>query len=52
MLIAGEGRLSSRIGMDAVLSLRSKGLVMPILDGSPASACYQHLKNIPLATSN
>ena len=38
--------------MDAVLSLRSKGLVMPILDGPPAIACYQHLKNIPLGATN
>ena len=50
MLIAGGGRLSSTIGMNADLALRTKGLVMPILDGPPASACYQHLNNIPLAT--
>jgi hypothetical protein len=47
MLRAGDGRLSSRIGMDADLSLRSKGVVMPILDEPPASACSQHLNNIP-----
>jgi hypothetical protein len=46
MLRAGEGRLSSRIGMTRPLLGSESSVSMPILDGPPASACSQHLKTL------
>jgi hypothetical protein len=48
MLIAGDGRLSSRIGMTGRLLRSESSASMPILDEPPASTCYQHLNNIAL----